>query len=330
MSYLHSTSANDNTRARHWFITENNPEGNVDAIFQELLDNGVIHYACWQFEMGEEGTLHIQAYVNFARQTRWNQVREILPNAYWQLCIDPISARDYCRKEESRIEGPYELGVFRPPAAKMNVWKELYKDVKDGRTDMELLEKWPAQVGMYFRGINTIRTIVSRPRTFKTKVIYLYGLSGVGKSRFVLENWPEAYWKQPDSIWWDSLTNHETVVLDDFYGSLPLNTLLRLLDRYPMLVQTKGSQVNFAAKRLIITSNSLPAQWYHQVFAKTPEYIRALHRRIDVVIIARDNNRDNWLYLLNDQKDTYLDDPDAMRRVLGLSPLPPPPKSLVT
>lgn len=94
-----------------------------------------------------------------------------------------------------------------------------------------------------------------------------------------MDNYPEAYWKQR-SQWWDTYECHETVVLDDFYGWLPYDVLLRAADRYPLQVETKGGQAVFLAKTLIITSNNTPAQWYKNV------NLQALIRRVD-----------KWMYL---------------------------------
>ena len=37
---------------------------------------------------------------------------------------------------------------------------------------------------------------------------------------------------------------------------------VRLLDRYPCQVETKGGSVNFAPKKIIILSNKAPEDWY--------------------------------------------------------------------
>lgn len=50
----------DRSRARHWFFTENNPEGALDVLFGELFAEGKIDYATWQLEIGEDGTEHYQ------------------------------------------------------------------------------------------------------------------------------------------------------------------------------------------------------------------------------------------------------------------------------
>ena len=33
-----------------------------------------------------------------------------------------------------------------------------------------------------------------------------------GKSRFVAARWPDAFWKAPESKWWDGYSGRETVV----------------------------------------------------------------------------------------------------------------------
>ena len=42
----------------------------------------------------------------------------------------------------------------------------------------------------------------------------------------------------------------------------PYREMLRLLDRYPCQVETKGGSVNFAPKTIIILSNKAPEDWY--------------------------------------------------------------------
>ena len=48
------------------------------------------------------------------------------------------------------------------------------------------------------------------------EVWVLWGPSGTGKSRWVAATWPDAFWKSPESKWWDGYSGQETVVLDDF------------------------------------------------------------------------------------------------------------------
>ena len=90
----------------------------------------------------------------------------------------------------------------------------------------------------------------------------LWGPSGTGKSRFVAALGPDAFWKAPESKWWDGYSGQETVVLDDFKDyAMPLVELQRLLDWYPV-GRGQGRSVPMMAKRYVLTSNTSPDDWY--------------------------------------------------------------------
>ena len=58
--------------------------------------------------------------------------------------------------------------------------------------------------------------------------------------------------KPPNSKWWDNYAQEDVVIIDESYGWLPYCEMLRLLDRYPCQVETKGGSVNFAPTEKII------------------------------------------------------------------------------
>lgn len=118
----------------------------------------------------------------------------------------------------------------------------------------------------------------SKPRNHPTKVIVVQGPTGTGKSKYCLDTYPNAYWKQR-SQWWDGYQQQDTVILDEFYGWIPFDTLLRICDRYPLLVETKGGQVQFTASTVVITTNHDPTTWYKNV------YFPALVRRVNLWIV---------------------------------------------
>ena len=105
----------------------------------------------------------------------------------------------------------------------------------------------------------------------------LTGRTGIGKSRYCAENYPNAFWKRKGD-WWDGYDGHDIVIIDEFYGWLPLDTMLGLMDRYPLMVDTKGSAVEFQAKTLCITSNITWDKWYDW---KNNDIKDAFLRRID-------------------------------------------------
>jgi len=81
--------------------------------------------------------------------------------------------------------------------------------------------------------------------------------------------------------WWDGYDNQDAVLFDDFRGDFcTFHYLLRVLDRYPMRVEVKGSSREFNSKRIYITSCYPPTEIYN----KSDEDVKQLIRRIDEII----------------------------------------------
>lgn len=55
--------------------------------------------------------------------------------------------------------------------------------------------------------------------------------------------------------------------------------MLRWFDRYPIIVEVKGSSVVLTAKNVWVTSNLSPEAWYPECDAET---MSALRRRLNV------------------------------------------------
>ena len=184
----------------------------------------------------------------------------------------------YCEKQETRLEGPWRYG--EPQEGRQGQRSDLLalkSALDEGSTDLQLWEEFFPTMMRYYKGVAQYQILKRDQRRWKSKVYVLVGEPGTGKSKWALDNFPNAYWKQRGN-WWDGY-HHDEVVLDDFYGWLPFDTLLRLLDRYPLLVETKGGQASFIAKTIVITSNALPREWYQNI-----RNYGALARRIDVVM----------------------------------------------
>lgn len=142
---------------------------------------------------------------------------------------------------------------------------QLKEAIDMGKPDVDLADlDFPLYI-QYHKGLNHYRMLKSQPRDCEMEVVVIQGPTGTGKSKFCKDSYPGAYWKQR-SQWWDNYSGQDTVIIDEFYGWLPFDTMLRLCDRYPLLVETKGGQVNFAASRIVITTNAIPERWYRNVY----------------------------------------------------------------
>ena len=259
-------------QSTNWLFTINNP---ADVDLPRAWPG--VRYCCWQLEEGEEGTPHLQGYVVLEKKKRLGGMKRLDGQAHWEIRKGThAQAKKYCQKEETRKDGPWEFGRDLEPGRRLDL-ESVAQAVSEGAPVRRFATEAPALYARYYKGLTALSLAVSRPRKHKTKVTVIYGETGVGKSRWASETYTEAYWKPPNSKWWDNYAQEDVVVIDEFYGWLPYCEMLRLLDRYPCQVETKGGSVNFAPKEIIILSNKAPEEWYD----KTKCPWEPLERRIE-------------------------------------------------
>lgn len=270
--------------SRHYLLTLNNPEYALeDELAQYLQDNILTGYNC-NLEIGESnGVLHYQFMVCLKRDQKPSYVKKLWPQAHNEICDDPYASWTYCAKDETRVAGPWTGGQGPAGQGRRTDITALRDAVLNGATDVDLFKTHTRSYLAYYNGIERIRLALAKPRSEPTELYIILGPTGTGKTRFVAEKEPDLYWKQPGSQWWDGYHGQEAVILDDFYGWMAPHELLRLADRYPLMVQVKGSQVNFNSKRLYITSNKVPTHWWKEETMSKYD-MSALWRRVTLVI----------------------------------------------
>lgn len=95
--------------ARHFCFTYNNPP----FTHNDLPIHDHERYCIFQLESGESGTLHYQGYVEYNRPVRVSSIQAIWPGVHVERRLGSRDqARDYSRKEDTRVEGPWERGAW--------------------------------------------------------------------------------------------------------------------------------------------------------------------------------------------------------------------------
>lgn len=265
---------------RHYVFTINNPTGLLDE--EDLASHGVRYCIYSEETAPTTGTHHFQGYVEFTSPKRFSGVHKIPGFESANLSVrrgTRAQAIAYCEdaSKEGFIQGPYQYGDRASGGQGARNDYATFKTLADGGASEKMI--WDEVPDLYLRFHNVIpkiRMLLNAQRNFKTLVYAHWGLTGAGKSSYVRKKSPSAYWKQRNE-WWDGYDGTSDVVLDDFYGWLPYDTLLRLCDAYPCSVGVKGSTVGFAPQRIFITSNLHPQLWYSKLH---PSRFAALERRI--------------------------------------------------
>lgn len=221
------------------------------------------------------GRQHIQGYIELTDSVRISALKKIAPTTHFEKRMGTAEqAIEYCKKE-----GKWKEEGERSKQGKRTDLEELKESLDSNKSKKEISELHFSSFIKYDRGIDKYRVLHETPRDHVTELHIYWGDPGSGKSRKAHEENKGAYWlMKPNgsSVFFDGYDGHETVIIDDFYGWLPYDLLLRMADRYPLRVQIKGGSVNFVAKKIIITSNHPYAMWYNN-----PNIvIGALERRI--------------------------------------------------
>lgn len=304
--------------ARSYCFTLNNPVDLPD------LDDPLIDYAVYSEEQGEEGVDHLQGYLKLTRPVRFTYLKN-----HWKFGLEsahfekvrgtPDQARNYCMPHKkladktavdpTHIAGPYEFGTFRSQGARTD-WEGLKTDILSGKPKSELIADHFRLALCYPRGLEQAIEALRppKPRNEKTFVTLLYGPPGTGKSHYCQEASPDAYWKQRDNSnnqWFSGWDGKADIVFDDFYGWISYDLMLRVMDKWKLLVEGKGSTINFAAKRIYITTNTTPETWWK----KAPFNEEAFWRRIDRVLVFPDKTRKGYheTYLGEEQIQSFRD-----------------------
>jgi len=272
-------------RYRCVVFTWNNPDGHLDFVEDKM------EYLVYQEEVGDSGTYHFQGYCEFKYAMSLLPLKELLGG----LAVHIEARRGtqeqaiaYAKKEDTRVDGPFEFGTPRSQGKRVDL--EAFKDaVLSGKRKRDLVEDHYVILARYGKFYDTL-TMMNRPRRSTDLVVtLLYGPTGTGKTRWVMDKFgqDDDFYRAPlnnGTMWYDTYDGHAKVLLDDFAGKasyISLCSLLQLLDRYPILVPTKGSHTWWLPDEVFVTTNILPKNWY--TWENRAEQYKALARRFHKV-----------------------------------------------
>ena len=269
------------SQSRYWVGTQNN----VDV--PPLFDANKMQYLVYQLERGENTNhLHYQFYVQLKRNQRLSYVKTCFPGAHLEIQMGSNDeARDYCMKEDTRVDGPWEFGEFKPSATRGQSGKrtdlhDVIDMVREKRPREEYLFN-PAYV-KYYRGIEHIRLLSEQDYNHKEcRGIWIYGPPGVGKSHYVRENYPDLFMKAQNK-WWDGYNGQKSILIDDFdrQGACLSHHLKLWADKWACTGEFKGGRTKLQHHHLIITSNYT----IEDIFADTDAELKtAIKRRFTII-----------------------------------------------
>lgn len=226
---------------------------------------------------------HLQGYIEFNRPCTSNYVKGLLGHSVHleKRKGSREQARSYCLKDGHYIE----KGLFsRGGQGKRSDLDDVADIICNGGSLNDVIESTPTTYMKYSRGIERLhfrvlnRTGCSTLRDLSVSVHW--GPPGTGKTWKAFNEFPGSdifiLTKGNSGVWFDGYEGHDVLLIDDFYGWIPWSLLLRMLDKYPCRLETKGGHTYANWTKVYITSNVRPSEWYPNVADCS-----ALLRRID-------------------------------------------------
>lgn len=285
--------------SRAWCFTCFNWYGEFTQTWEQHSEN--IKFAVCQLEFcPETERLHIQGYVEFKNAVRRGGCTTWLTQAVGENSHverrrgTREEAIQYCEDDSKRPRGNH-AGPWYINHEARNVGQGARTDLSDFLGIIETrglddaIEANPATYVRYARGISAYVSHLLRQRFGRifrrVDVCVLWGEAGVGKTRCVYGRTEFHVYRlfSMSPEWWDHYAGEDAILLDDFYGQIPIGRMLHILDGHPLIIPYKGGSTYAGYTKVYITSNKPPAEWYPGVEHSNPRVWRAFQRRITTV-----------------------------------------------
>lgn len=310
------------SQSKKYQLTINNPDEKElthEKIFEILKVNfKTLEYLCMADEQGN--TFHTHVFVCFRSRVRFSTVKKHFLQAHIEPVKGTVSQNiSYIKKagkwsdtekHDTIIEGSFEEWGQSPPDSKgkRSDMSELYQMISDGMTNAEILAVNQDYI-LQIEKLDKVRTTLLTERfkrtcRFDLKVIYIYGETGSGKTRGVLEKhgYENVYRVTDYNHPFDGYNCQPVICFDEFRSSLMLKDMLSYCDVYPIELPARYSNKFACYDTIYIISNWSLEKQYSDLQKTDKESWNAFLRRIHEVHIYA-NNKGISIY---DSVDKYM------------------------
>lgn len=277
--------------SRNYCMTIHNPTSELAEKMVGCWDK--YRYLIIGYEIGgETNKPHFQCYIELHKPARFAAIKKMFGRD--DIHFEPRrgtreQARDYCRDEskEGKTLDWVEVGDWEAGGqGKRNDLISFKREIQSGKrlSDIAMDEKHTQTYALNRNALKDIQAWVDREATRKFREVtteVIHGTAGSGKSEIAFkENENEG--ERPfivnpnDAFPFDGYDGENTIILDEFYGQLKYDFLLRILDGHQLRLNIKGSHTYARWTKIIITSNKKPEDWYK--YGLTPALKRRLSR----------------------------------------------------
>lgn len=242
-----------------------------------------------QMEVAESGYVHWQGILYAKSPVRFSTLKRKFPGQWhMEAARSQEALRRYVSKSKSRVSGVEPLVIGDVPEIQDDDREKTVKEVihglvfEEGASYSQIVEDYPEAAHF----LNAVREWVQiRDRKLGQKwrevtCTYIWGEPGVGKTRWVLDRFEDAFRVVDYTHPWDTYEGESVIVLDEFYGDLEWGQFLAVLDGHRLLLPARYSDRQALHTRVFVVSNA--PLW--EQYPKVPSHIwGAMTRRLNHV-----------------------------------------------
>lgn len=296
---------NKDTQCRKWLLTINNPKehGFEHCKIKDVLSGlKSVVYWCMADEIGlEDQTYHTHLFIYGKSGIRFSTLKKVFPMAHMDMAKGTCKQNmEYVtksgkwlndKKNDTRVDGTFEefgeLPAERQGAR--NDLEDLYDMIKQGMSNYEILEQGSGYM-LSLESIDRTRQIIIQEKYKNTwrdlDVTYIYGDTGVGKTRGVMEKYGyENVYRVTDYLHpFDNYAGQDVILFDEFCSSLPLTTMNKCLEGYPLELPCRYANKYACYTKVYVIANVPLSFHYQDIYNKSEQLWLSFIRRFKKVL----------------------------------------------
>lgn len=273
------------TRVRSWCITyyPTNDEADVRWFKQLSHKKGIRYMIVGKEICPTTKRKHYQGYISYKNGKTFKQTKKWfgLDKIHLEIAkADDFKNQAYCEKEGNLI---LEIGepINQGKRSDIRTAVDIVKETSSISKVLDQVYNYQAvrHAELYLKYKEKKRPVAP------IQVIWIHGSSGKGKTRKVYDdNKDEDIFTPVSYKWWEGYDGHKIVLIDDYRKDFcKYHELIKLLDIYPLRVETKGGSRQLQFTKIYITSCYSPSEMWGHRDGETDGYIQ-LERRITQTI----------------------------------------------
>lgn len=295
---------------RNWVFTINNPQQSETELLEYLKTLSHIKYVAFGREIGDgteenpNGTEHYQGYIEFSTPKWWSVIKgyfsepNVKPNAHIdfrkgtrkQAHDYVFKINEYADKAHTKIGDTFYFGEFVDDGERSDI-NQLREMIEEGATDIELAETATKSFARYLPFVDRYRQALIKEKFGKTRrlnleVIYIYGSTGLGKTRWVLDTYGDGNVYRItdyDDFPFDNYDGEDVVIFEEFRSQVKIDKMLNYLDVYSLRLRARYNNKTACYTKVFIVSNWKPSEQYKKIQEEHPKTWQAFTRRIHKV-----------------------------------------------